>query len=179
MTFAVASSVLETARLTLRPFARGDESDLVRQLANRDVAQQLTHVPYPYRLVDAQGWIEDCLANPPGKRDGCRFAVTRRGDGALIGGVSLLPHPLGHELGYWFGRSHWGQGYASEATAATLTFAVDTIGIRRFVAFVFDGNEASMQVLRKTGFDRVGQETLLRPAGDQKLVHRYVRLVPR
>jgi RimJ/RimL family protein N-acetyltransferase len=55
---------------------------------------------------------------------------------------------------------------------------VHELGIRRFVAYVFDGNDASMNVLRKLAFDRVGVETVKRPAGDSQVVHRYVRLVP-
>ncbi len=178
MTKVVPDSV-RTERLDLRSFAPGDESALVRQLAHREVAQQLTHVPYPYRLTDARAWIDDCLAHRPGRRNGCRFAIAQHSDGALLGGISVLPHLLGHELGYWLGRSHWRQGYASEAAAAVVTYAVHELGIRRFVAYVFDGNAASMQVLQKLAFDRVGVETIKRPAGDSQVVHRYVRLVPR
>jgi RimJ/RimL family protein N-acetyltransferase len=170
---------LRTERLELRLFAPGDETALVRQLAQREVAQQLTHVPYPYRLTDARAWIDDCLAHPPGRKNGCRFAIAQRSDGALVGGISVLPHVLGHELGYWLGRSHWRNGFASEAATAVVGYAVHELGIRRFVAYVFDGNDASMNVLRKLAFDRVGVETVKRPAGDSQVVHRYLRLVPR
>ena len=175
---APTPTVIDTARLRLRPFATGDERALVKQLANRIVAQQLTYVPYPYRLTDAKAWIEDCLAHPPSRADGCRFAIERRGSGDLLGGITLLPHLLGHELGYWLGKSQWRQGYATEAADAVLAFGVRELGIRRFVAFVFDGNAPSMRVLYKLGFGRVGVETIERPGIGSQTVYRHVRLVP-
>ncbi|MSO65413.1 MAG: N-acetyltransferase [Alphaproteobacteria bacterium] len=172
-------SIVETDRLRLRPFALGDERTLVKKLANRNVAQQLTYVPYPYRVTDARAWIEDCLAHPPSPSGGCRFAVELRHTGEALGGISLLPHVLGHELGYWLGKGYWRQGYATEAAKALLVFATQELSIRRFVAFVFDGNVASIRVVEKLGFHRIGVETIVRPGGGKQTVLRYVRLMPR
>ena len=36
--------------------------------------------------------------------NGCRFALERRADGAIIGGAAITPFAGGFELGYWLGK---------------------------------------------------------------------------
>ena len=58
----------------------------------------------------------------------CFWAVERRSDGALLGFCGLKPGapdtPIADdvEIGWRFGRAYWGQGYAREAAAASLTW---------------------------------------------------------
>ena len=87
-----------------------------------------------------------------------RFLITRARDAAVLGciGIDALAHPGTVEMGYWIGRTQWGQGYATEAGAAVLAIA-RMIGHREVRASHFLDNPASGRVLRKLGFEPTGR----------------------
>lgn len=64
-------------------------------------------------------------------------------------------------IGYWLGRRFWGRGIASRALAEF----VSTISARPLVAYVAKHNAASMRVLEKCGFERVGEDCSEAPTG--------------
>ena len=140
---------LTTQRLTLRGLRGGDAPRMAVLVNDFDIARMTTSIPYPF----AVGHAEDFIARME-RRDRDReavFAVETADDG-LIGVVGLHPGPAGTEIGYWLGRSFWGRGYATEASAAVLTWAHADWG-RRFIASGhFADNPASGQVLCKAGF---------------------------
>lgn len=166
--------VLETARLRLRPFRRGDERALVAHLAAADVTRQLALVPHPYRMSHARAWITDCLAHPASPTNGCRFALERRADDAVIGGAAITPFSGGFELGYWLGQDYWGAGFGTEAARAVSDFGFGVLGMARLDAFVFDGNPASMRLLEKIGFRYIGLDDNA-PARHRGPVHHFVQ----
>lgn len=59
-------------------------------------------------------------------------------------------------VGYWMGEGFAGQGYMSEAVAAILPFAFDTLGLHRLHAAFMPHNAASRRVLEKNGFAEEG-----------------------
>ena len=85
-------------------------------------------------------------------------------DGVVIGTVSLeladgmgqpgMPRRTQAHLGYIFDPAYAGRGYATEAVAAVVTHAVDTLGVRRVTAGCFADNHASVRILEKVGFRR-------------------------
>jgi len=83
-----------------------------------------------------------------------RFGVEL--DGRFIGVVDIDEiRAAWGELGYWFERAAWGQGYALEAAQAVVRFAfaeADLSGLRSGHA---DDNAASGRVLLKLGFHEV------------------------
>jgi RimJ/RimL family protein N-acetyltransferase len=145
--------VLETSRLLLRPFRRGDERALVQHL------------------------ITDCLAHPASPVNGCRFALERRADRVVIGGAAITPFPGGFELGYWLGKDYWGAGLGTEAARGATDFGFGVLGMRRIDAFVFDGNPASVRLLEKIGFHYVGLSEDA-PARHRGPVHHFVQDQP-
>ncbi len=50
----------------------------------------------------------------------------------------------------------WGKGYAYEAWGLILAYAFRRLGLRRITAGVAEGNEASITVLQKLGFQIEG-----------------------
>jgi RimJ/RimL family protein N-acetyltransferase len=91
---------------------------------------------------------------------GC-FAVTLRDDGRFIGycGLQLYlweRHPFSTpevELFYKLGRDFWGQGYATEAGRAVIEHAFSTLRLPRLVSWADAGNERSIALLRRLGFE--------------------------
>jgi ribosomal-protein-alanine N-acetyltransferase len=60
------------------------------------------------------------------------------------------------DLGYRIGFAHAGQGIASEAVARMKLLAQSACHLKRLNAYVAVSNPASMKVLEKNGFKRVG-----------------------
>jgi RimJ/RimL family protein N-acetyltransferase len=95
----------------------------------------------------------------------CFFVVERRGDGCVLGQCGVVPIEFAGpevELGYRFGRAHWGRGYATEAARAAAEHAQRAcgeggLGVERLVAVTHPENAASRAVLTKVGFVRVGE----------------------
>ena len=63
-------------------------------------------------------------------------------------------------LSYWFGRAHWGMGYATESVSAFVraTLARDGQGDQGITALVRRDNRASIGVLENVGFRFAGIE---------------------
>ncbi len=56
-------------------------------------------------------------------------------------------------VGYWIGREFWGRGLATQALAELL----DVVDARPLHAYVAKNNVASIRVLEKCGFVKVGE----------------------
>lgn len=151
-------SVIETPRLVLRPHVPGDAADLVKELGIKEVAEGTLNVPHPYLPERAR----EFLAEQPARHasgNGIAWAVTRRDDGRLIGGVGLSLTRAHHraELGYWVARDMWGQGVATEAARAVLAYAFDVLDLHRVEAHHYLENPASGAVLRNVGMRYEGR----------------------
>jgi len=154
---------IRSERLFLRPVWPEDWSDLLSAIDDEGVVRNLASAPWPYTADDARAF-----ALLPQERLLPRFLVTLpTAEGArLIGSIGLSRSGEEVELGYWIGRAHWGQGYATEAARAVLSQA-RAIGHRRLVASHFVDNPASGRVLRKVGFCPSGDRRVRYSAGRQ------------
>ena len=147
---------IRSERLFLRPGWPEDWTELLTAINDERVVCNLATAPWPYAMEDAMAF-----ARRPQVRLLPHFLVTLpSGSGAkLIGSVGLGSHEGDIELGYWIARSHWGQGFATEAARAVLRLA-EALGHRRVAAGHFADNPASGRVLVKAGFTRTGGQSL-------------------
>lgn len=150
-------AILTTKRLVLRPFAPADAMALQRQVSDRDVAATTASIPHPYPDGGALTWIEE------------QAQETARGESIILA-ITLAPHGvvgacgLQHveaaqakaELGYWVGKSHWGQGLATEAAEEVVRYGFEQLHLERIQARFMVRNRASGRVLAKLGFTREG-----------------------
>ena len=145
---------IETRRLVLRAPMRGDVPDLVRLADNRNIAAVLSRLPSPYTRADAVAFVEIFAL----RADERPYAITL--DGRLIGVVGFTYFPEEPpELGYWLGEPYWGKGYMSEAVKALLDAAFATHQYKQIKSRALAANAASLNVLEKAGFKRVGDGT--------------------
>jgi len=145
---------IETERLLLRPIRRDDLDDLVAEINDFDVARMTARIPHPYRMADARAYLAE-VERPTAQA----VSLTIAHGGRLIGGVSLFGLRYRPELGYWLGRRHWGNGFASEAAAALLAYGFDTLRLPLVHCRVAYDNPASDRVRRKLGFRRIGSSS--------------------
>ncbi len=152
---------IETERLVLRGWDLGDDLDAYAAIcADPEVMRYIGDGSTHTRAESAERlrafeatWQE---------RGFGLFALELTGTGELIGFTGLaLPDFLPEimpavEIGWRLARPHWGQGYATEAARAALTFGFDRVGLERIVSVHAVGNDASANVMRKIGmhFDR-------------------------
>jgi RimJ/RimL family protein N-acetyltransferase len=144
-----------TPRLLLRPGWREDAPAVFAAIADEEIVRNLAQVPWPYRLEDGEDW----LARPHDPvRPSCLIFL--RGDPTRVAGcVGLHAGEEGRvELGYWIARPLWGRGIATEAAAAMVAAARDSLRIPRLVSGHFADNPASGRVLEKLGFRPTGME---------------------
>jgi RimJ/RimL family protein N-acetyltransferase len=146
---------IATPRLRLRAVSRADAPLMTGLADDLDVARMITSIPHPFRLDDAEGFIERMVACDRSRE--ALFAVERRGEG-LIGVLGLHPNEAGQvELGYWLGQSHWGRGYMTEAVRAALDWVRADWTPAYLISGHFTDNPASGAVLCKAGFLYTGE----------------------
>jgi RimJ/RimL family protein N-acetyltransferase len=155
---AVSWPTLETARLRLRRF-RAD--DLARFMAYRndpDVARYQSWESIS--LTEARAFIQaerDARLGDPGV--GVQIAIELRATGELIGDCYFRiepDDPRQAEIGYTLATHAQGQGLATEAVSAWLTYAFGAFDLHRVTATVDCQNRRSVALLERLGMRREG-----------------------
>jgi RimJ/RimL family protein N-acetyltransferase len=138
---------LQSQRLILRTLQLADASHVVALLGDdRDAIRRMSHMPDPCTVEAARDWIR--LRSAPGA---VTFAITRAADHAFLGAIGIGGLPEMPGVGYWIGRTYWGQGYATEALQLVVVYA-RSLGAKGLQAETFPDNPASARVLAKCGF---------------------------
>ena len=133
-----------TERLCLRQ-ARADDADwIAREISAPDVHKWLSAPPKPYRLKDAQGFVERQMDNP-------EYRVICQ-DGEAMGVISISrADPDKPDLGYWLRQSAWGGGVMPEAARGFLDWYA-TYDHNPIYSGWMEGNGRSASVLKNLGF---------------------------
>lgn len=160
--------VLATPRLRLRPYRLGDRDGMVAMLGDFEVSRRLALVPHPYAPEDADRFLAAKLA-PDAEDD--HFGLAIECDGQFCGGISLRSLSRMPMLGYWLGRSWWGRGLMTEAVGAMLDHAFGPLGCERIGSGVFEGNEASLAIQRRFGFEILGTSEVFSVALGRTTLH--------
>ncbi len=143
---------ISTERLVLRPPVLTDVPVLFEFLGNTE-AMRYTHVDPSLRACRRRIAVHEWLR----RRDGyAPWTVVTKADGRIIGWGGLYDDPFqpgwGVEIGYYFDPAAWGQGYASELTAACTDMADHRLQLPEVQAFARPDNLGSRRVLEKAGF---------------------------
>jgi RimJ/RimL family protein N-acetyltransferase len=143
----------ETERLEHRSLSL-DDADAFFALNSHPDVMRLTGEPAMRYLDDAK----TAISNYPDfdtvghGRWGCVLKETQ----TLIGfcGLKYLSELDEVDVGYRFLPQYWGQGQATEACSASLTYGFDVIELKRIIGLVLPENEASIRVLEKVGMQQ-------------------------
>lgn len=147
--------IVTTSRLRLRPVSEADADAIVTAINDFDVVRWLSRAPFPYTRGDALAFI--------GKNAGHAGQVWMIEDASgLVGCIGRR-----REFGYWFARSVWGQGYATEAGQAVVDLHFADPDAPGLLSGYHAGNDRSAHVLRKLGFTPCEDREILALALDR------------
>ncbi|HEX9712614.1 MAG TPA: GNAT family N-acetyltransferase [Actinomycetota bacterium] len=155
------SVVFTTARLRARSWAPEDAEAGFAIYSDPEVMRYLgdgTGAPVP--SVEAMRRTLEARAEREAGSPFGMWALEQLEDGIVVGSILLIPlenRGPDIEAGWHLGRAHWGNGYATEAGRAILSYAFDTLGLERVIAVVYPQNEASLRVAERIGMRRDGR----------------------
>lgn len=144
--------------ITLDQIQDEDVHDLALGIGDQDVSRNLLFVPHPYELSDAMSFIR--LVEKQKKDSGILNNWTIRQAGKVIGGIGqhlkYPKQPHKDEIGYWLGKSHWGQGIMTKVLSTYSDYLFNNTEIIRLEAPTYLSNIGSQRVLQKSGFVQEG-----------------------
>ena len=145
-TVSVFQDDIVSDRLRIRPIVARDARVFATLGRDPEVFRWIPEIDVPF---DAETWVRELMENP---ENFLRHAVEIDRTGRVIGAVQLnRRNNLQLQIGYWFGKPFWGQGYATETVEAVMRF-LDQRTSEPVHAAVHPDNVASRQVLENNGF---------------------------
>ncbi len=148
------TTVIETQRLLLREMTPADRPALCRILQDSEVMYAYNG---PFSDEEVDEWLERQLTRYRQWGYGL-WAVVLKATGEMIGQCGLtLQQWNGREMleaGYLFQRSHWHQGYATEAASACMDYAFGSLNSPIVCSIIRDNNLPSQQVALRNGMTR-------------------------
>ena len=151
--------IIETERLTLRPFTMNDAGDVFEYASDPEWGRYLVNIPQPFTFKEAEEFVER-FSNLASWHKVPMFAIAL--NGKVIGEIYLNDLDTKNkraELGYSLSRSCWGKGLTPEAAHAVIKWAFQTYDLNKIYSTCDPRNERSLRVLEKLGLK---QEGLLR-----------------
>ena len=152
--------LFETERLIIRKFEAEDAEQLYENHMDEEVRKWFPNECYA-DLEEAQDAICFYADRVDHGKIPYVLGVELKGTGELIGdtGISEVEGKPGEtEVGYCIGQEYRGKGYATELLRALSGFVVSRFGIGVIWGRVVYGNEASVKVLEKSGYQFVRKE---------------------
>lgn len=153
-----ARTVLDGARLRLRPLTLENVTEHYVAWLNDPEVQRYSEYQFAHHTIaSVREYVTRTITDPRNHF----FAITLRNTREHIGNVKLGPvdaHHLRASIGIMIGeRSHWGQGYASEAIALLEEYAFDVLSLHKLTAGMYATNAGSFRVFQKRGFSVEGR----------------------
>ena len=156
--------LLETERLIIRRMVMSDAPALAEAGNHKEISDVMSdRFPNPYTLEDAKeyiGSIQATAADPRYPTSSGVFLKPNPGatekEGPFIGTLGVKTRDdieyRTWEVAYFYAKSAWGKGYASEANKAFVKYCFDTWPtLYRFEGMVYSNNRGSQKVMEKTG----------------------------
>ena len=147
----IRDRILETKRLYLREMNPSDFNSLCRILQDEKAM-------YAYEGAfsdqEVQEWLDRQIYRYQKWNFGLWAAILKETD-KMIGQCGLTMQQWKDqevlEIGYLFERSHWHQGYATEAAKACKQYAFEKLNASEVCSIIRDSNTASQNVTMRNG----------------------------
>ena len=160
---------IATPRLVLRLFPPAAvEAGVAGDLAEVAALLGVAVVDGLLEMASGLAFARARLAEDPAYQPWSMRAIVLRAERRMVGGIRFHTRPDPEylhgiargavELGYGVFPAYRGRGYAQEAARAVMGWARAAHGVTRFVASISPGNAASLAVVARLGFVRVGEQ---------------------
>jgi len=148
----------QTRRLLLREI---EQSDLMAIHSYASDLDNVIHMTWgPNTMDETKAFIENCIrqAHEENRRN-FDFAIVLKETKELIGAIGLYVNPDCTEamIGWVLRKTHWNQGFVSEAALEVLGFGFETLRLHRIVAKCDVVNIGSWRVMEKCGMRLEGR----------------------
>lgn len=162
--------IIETDRLRLRPLDPDrDFEPWAKAMADEETVRYLGTAP----MSRAESWRSMAMALGHWKIRGFGFfSVEHRKTGEWVGRVGpWYPEGWpGREVGWTISPDHLRRGYATEAARASVDFVFHTLGWRRVIHVIMQGNAASVAVAEKIGSSLVREQQGIPGVTDERVM---------
>jgi RimJ/RimL family protein N-acetyltransferase len=144
---------LRTSRAVLRQWRDEDREPFAELNADHEVME---HFPGVLTRAESDAFVDRIIGGMTERGWGL-WAVEITATGGFAGFVGLnpvtfdAPFTPAVEIGWRLGRSHWGQGIATETARAALSWAFATLGLDEVVSFTSTSNLRSQRVMERLG----------------------------
>ncbi|MEH1864033.1 MAG: GNAT family protein [Nostoc sp.] len=149
---------LETQRLILRDFVESDWQAVHQYASDDEVVRYLTFGPNSEE--DTKNFLQrEISLQGEEPRQHFALAVTLKTQQQLIGICRISVQDIYNKtgsIGYCFTKKFWGQGYATEAVKAVVSFGFQELSLHRIFATCHPENIASARVMQKIGMQQEG-----------------------
>jgi RimJ/RimL family protein N-acetyltransferase len=157
--------MIETERLTLRPWREGDVDEFMR-VTNTPAVMEYLGGPRTREEFEAAAQRQQAAQDARGH---CFWIVERRADQAMLGmcGLKILgigPAADDIEIGWRLREDAWGQGYAREAAEASLAWGWANLAVERIIAITVPANVRSWGLMERLGMERRDELGFAHPA---------------
>ncbi len=139
---------IETSRLIVRNFVKEDVSDLYEILGDE---QTMKYCEPPYSFEKTQDFLNDFCVERAGA-----VAAVHKESGKVIGYILFNQYTESvYEIGWFFNRKYWKQGYAYEACQAVIDHAFMYLKADKVFAETIDSVK-SVDLMKKLGMQPEG-----------------------
>jgi ribosomal-protein-alanine N-acetyltransferase len=153
--------VIETARLTIRPYSEADAEAIWPIVSQADFPKHMSWAAHK-DIEETRAFVRGQPAGIANNTDATwAIEIDGRAQGAI--GLNGIRWQVGAqrvdraELGYWLAPAHWGKGLMTEAATAVVRFGFETIGLHKVTTRCYAENVASRRVIEKVGFRFLGR----------------------
>ncbi len=153
--------IIETPRLLIREITKEDTLGMYQLDSNPEVHRYLGNNTIT-SVIEAEKVI-DYIQEQYKKYGLGRWAVIHKSTNNFLGwcGLKFNPTTLNdvtdyYDLGYRFRMEFWGNGFAFESAQACVTYGFEKLKLPAIYAAAHQGNIASNQILKKIGFQKIG-----------------------
>jgi ribosomal-protein-alanine N-acetyltransferase len=158
--------ILETERLLFRPHIMSDMEAYCAMEQDLEVRRYVGG--QPRSREDAESRFMKVI-EPVKDRMGL-WATVFKPEGSYIGRCGLYPHFKDGggvyedeaSIAYYVATAYWGRGLATEAANAFVQFGFNELNLNRIVTTIQAGNDASVHIIKKLGFELISTENGLR-----------------
>ena len=150
---------ITTERLVLRDFVMDDWPAV---LAYQRDPRYLRFYPWADRNEgEVREFVQVFLGQQErSPRSEFQLAITLPESGQMIGNCGIRRKPANDweaDIGYELAPDHWGQGYATEAALALVSFGFHELGLHRVSSWCVAENTGSTRVLERVGLRLEGR----------------------